>query len=66
MSTNEPISTPINVLLIDDDQELVDLIRDYLNREGFTVTCAHDGIQGAEAALSGKHDIGEPVYHFRI
>jgi two-component system OmpR family response regulator len=57
MSTNESISTPMTVLLIDDDQELADLIRDYLIREGFSVTCAHDGIEGAEAALSGKHDI---------
>lgn len=57
MNTNDSPLTTMSVLLIDDDQELVDLIRDYLNREGFSVTCAHDGIQGAEAALSGNHDI---------
>lgn len=56
MNANDS-TTPMKVLLIDDDQELVDLIRDYLSREGFAVTCAHDGIQGAEAALSGQHDI---------
>jgi len=47
----------MKVLLVDDDRELVDLIRDYLSRDGFQVTCAYDGIQGADAALSGKHDI---------
>ncbi|MFA6312933.1 MAG: response regulator transcription factor [Sterolibacterium sp.] len=57
MNTNDSPSTPINVLLIDDDTELVDLIRDYLSREGFVVTCTYNGIEGAEAALSGKHDI---------
>jgi two-component system, OmpR family, response regulator len=57
MKINDSPLTSMNVLLIDDDQELVDLIRDYLSREGFVVTCTFDGIQGAEAALSGKHDI---------
>lgn len=47
----------MKVLLIDDDRELVDLIRDYLSREGFAVTCTYDGIQGADAAVSGEHDI---------
>lgn len=57
MNANDSPSTPKKVLLIDDDRELLDLIRDYLSREGFVVTCAYDGIQGAAAALSGKHDI---------
>ncbi|MBR0567140.1 response regulator transcription factor [Azoarcus sp. L1K30] len=46
-----------NVLLIDDDVELLELLRDYLMREGFGVECAHDGIAGVEAALSGRHDL---------
>lgn len=45
------------VLLIDDDVELVELTRDYLAREGFAVELAHDGAQGAAAALSGRFDI---------
>lgn len=57
MNNNDPQTTSMKVLLIDDDQELVDLIRDYLSGDGFAVTCVHDGIQGAAAALSGKHDI---------
>ena len=57
MQPNEPPSTQIKVLLVDDDRELVELLRDYLSREGFLVSCAHDGIRGAKAALSGHHDI---------
>lgn len=34
------------VLLIDDDVELVNLIREYLMQEGFDVECAHDGETG--------------------
>lgn len=46
-----------SVLLIDDDVELLELLRDYLMREGFGVECVHDGIAGVEAALSGRHDL---------
>ena len=45
------------VLLVDDDRELAELLRDYLARDGFVVDCAHDGDSGARAALSGRHDI---------
>ena len=43
-----------HVLLIDDDVELVDMFREYLEQEGFRVSCAHDGEAGARAALSGN------------
>jgi two-component system OmpR family response regulator len=46
-----------NVLLIDDDTELVAMFTEYLEQEGFTVSCAHDGIQGVREALSGRHAI---------
>lgn len=46
-----------SVLLIDDDVELVELLRDYLERDGFSVGAAHDGASGVEGALSGAHDI---------
>jgi two-component system OmpR family response regulator/two-component system response regulator CpxR len=45
------------VLLIDDDVELVDLLRDFLVREGFEIAVAHDGTAGVNAALSGCYDI---------
>lgn len=46
-----------HVLLVDDDIELLELLRDYLTRDGFDVTCAHDGPAGVTGALSGQHDI---------
>ena len=45
------------VLLVDDDVELVELLRDYLSTEGFIVDAAHNGDVGVAAALSGGHDI---------
>lgn len=46
-----------SVLLVDDDVELVELLRDYLEREGFAVAAAHDGAAGAAEAMSGGHDL---------
>ncbi len=46
-----------NVLLIDDDVELVGMFQEYLEQEGFHVTCAHDGAAGAREALTGQHAI---------
>lgn len=45
------------VLLVDDDRELLELLRDYLEREGFVVECAYNGQAGLSAALTGRHDI---------
>jgi two-component system OmpR family response regulator/two-component system response regulator CpxR len=45
------------VLLVDDDVELIELLRAYLEREGFAVDAAHDGTAGVAAALSARHDI---------
>lgn len=45
------------VLLIDDDVELAEMIRDYLIAEGFDVAMAHDGESGVREALSGRHAI---------
>ena len=46
-----------HVLLIDDDVELVGMFREYLEQEGFRVTCAHDGDAGTREALSGQYAI---------
>lgn len=45
------------VLLVDDDVELIELLRDYLEREGFAVDASHDGATGLTAALSTLYDI---------
>ncbi len=45
------------VLLIDDDAELGAMLTEYLGGEGFTTTVVTNGLAGAEAALSGDHDV---------
>lgn len=45
------------ILLVDDDVELVSLLREYLEAEGLTVGVAHDGSDGAREALTGRYDL---------
>jgi two-component system response regulator CpxR len=45
------------VLIIDDDEELCDLVSEYLTVEGFETTAIHDGETGLEKALSGDYDL---------
>jgi two-component system response regulator CpxR len=42
------------ILVIDDDVELCELVTEYLAPDGFQVAAVHNGIQGAEMALSGE------------
>jgi len=42
---------------VDDDVELVELLRHYLEREGFEVSVAHDGEAGVFSAFGLCHDI---------
>jgi two-component system OmpR family response regulator/two-component system response regulator CpxR len=46
-----------HVLLVDDDAELVDLLRAYLESDGFRVSAAYDGEDGVRSALSAQPDI---------
>jgi DNA-binding response OmpR family regulator len=46
-----------SVLLIDDDVELGEMLREYLQREGFEVTTVHDGETGVQQALTGRHAV---------
>jgi two-component system OmpR family response regulator len=45
------------VLLIDDDSELLDILRQYLEQEGFEVGLAHDGESGVAEAATGGYTI---------
>lgn len=45
----------MKLLLVDDDVELAELLKEYLGQEGFDVDVAHDGEAGVAAALSGQH-----------
>jgi two-component system, OmpR family, response regulator CpxR len=47
----------MKLLIIDDDTELCGLLQEFLQREGFTVDCAHDGNTGLAHALEGGHDL---------
>lgn len=45
------------VLIIDDDEELCELVSEYLTVEGFEIECVNDGESGLERALSGDYDM---------
>ncbi len=45
------------VLIIDDDEELCELVSEYLTVEGFQIECVNDGASGLERALSGDYDM---------
>lgn len=45
------------ILIIDDDEELCDLVSEFLSAEGFEIKSAHDGKDGLKMALSGDFDI---------
>ena len=45
------------VLIIDDDEELCELVSEYLGVEGFVTEVVNDGASGLEAARSGKYDM---------
>jgi DNA-binding response OmpR family regulator len=42
------------LLMIDDDEKLVALVREYLEPQGFTLSAAHDGETGIAAALAAS------------
>jgi two-component system response regulator CpxR len=44
------------ILVIDDDVELCELLKDYLVPEGFEVESVHEPVKGVERALSGEHN----------
>ena len=45
------------ILIIDDDEELCDLVSEYLTVEGFQTEAVNDGIAGLEKAKSGQYDM---------
>ena len=45
------------ILIIDDDEELCELISEYLAVENFETQAVHDGELGLQAALKGEHDL---------
>ena len=45
------------ILIIDDDEELCELVSEYLAVEGFEISCVNDGASGLKEALSGNYDM---------
>lgn len=45
------------ILIIDDDEELCELVSEYLTVEGFEIESVNDGQTGLERALSGEYDM---------
>jgi DNA-binding response OmpR family regulator len=45
------------LLLIDDDVELTQLLRDYLGTEGYAVDAIHSGADAVSIALEGRYDL---------
>ena len=45
------------ILIVEDEEAIADLERDYLELSGFTVEVANDGQTGLEKALSGDFDL---------
>ena len=46
-----------HILIVDDDRDLIDLMRQYLEGEGLVVESAIDYASGLKAALSGNHEL---------
>jgi two-component system response regulator VicR len=42
---------------VDDEQPIADILKFNLEKEGYAVTCAYDGVKAVEAALSEDHDL---------
>ncbi len=45
------------LLIIDDDLELCELVKEYLGSQAFSVETVHEGSTGVERALSGAHQL---------
>src|SRR5262245_57180785 len=60
MASNRPAPAMMDgpkILLVDDDVELADMLRDYLEREGCVVAVAANGSDGLAQALSGEYQL---------
>lgn len=45
------------ILIIDDDTDLCELLGELFVRDGFVVEAVHNGLEGVELALSGRHSL---------
>jgi len=47
----------VKILVVDDEHNIVDILRVNLEREGYTVIAAYDGVQAIEIAITQKPDL---------
>ncbi|MDZ7678409.1 MAG: response regulator transcription factor [Acidimicrobiales bacterium] len=52
-----PVTGPGRVLVVEDDRHLADVVRRYLEHEGYRVTVEHDGRDGLAHALDALPDL---------
>jgi two-component system response regulator CpxR len=52
----EDVSAP-SILLVDDDVELCELLREFFAEQDIDVECVHDGRRGLSRGLSGSYDL---------
>lgn len=45
------------ILVVDDDRKIVDLVRAYLERDGYRVSAAYEGLQALELARQARPDL---------
>jgi len=57
LPTQQKMGQADHILVIDDDRELVQLLREYLIPEGFTINAAFDHASGLEKALHGEDEL---------
>ncbi|MDD2233469.1 MAG: response regulator transcription factor [Desulfitobacteriaceae bacterium] len=51
------MSVELKIILVDDEQEILTLVRDYLSREGFSVLTAMNGTKGLQLIEREKPDL---------
>ena len=49
--------TKSKILIVDDDHKIVDLVRLYLERDGYRVFVAYDGLRALELARQKRPDL---------
>lgn len=49
--------TPLTILVVDDEPDVLEIVRFRLERDGFRIVTASDGRQGLATALAGNPDL---------
>ncbi|KKS14916.1 MAG: Two component transcriptional regulator, winged helix family [Candidatus Daviesbacteria bacterium GW2011_GWA1_41_61] len=57
MFTSTPTSSPGKILIVDDDDDIRNIYKDYLTANGFKVELATNGQEGLSKILQGGYDL---------